>query len=144
MEHTESIGIDRPPDAVWQLVGDIHSWPRWLEDISDVEMQSDELGEGAEFTYKFRGRPAHVTVFPFEADRVIGITAPERGYDFAESITVEPQGEGTVVTFTMGFEPNTWWMKTVAIGVRPLKDRLMGRPLRKELAKLKAVAEGTQ
>jgi hypothetical protein len=53
-------------------------------------------------------------------------------------------GDQTEVAFTMGFEPTVWWMKVVAVVVVPIKDRLMGRPLRRELERLRAVAEGNR
>ena len=54
---------------------------------------------------------------------------------------LESLGDQTRVTFTMGFEPTVWWAKAGSALLTPLKDRMLGKPLRKELATLKSVVE---
>ncbi len=141
MQQTESVTIDRPPAEVWALVGDVRTWTKWLEDISDVQLVSGELATGAEFSYKFRGRDVHATVDRYEAGRVIGIASSEKSYDFAESIRVEPADGQTRVTFTMGFDPTVWWASALSILLVPFKGMMLGKPLRNELEALRTAVE---
>ncbi len=141
MEQTESILIDRASGDVWPLVGDVREWDQWLTGISDVELVSDELAPGAEFSYQYRNKPVRATVDRYEEGRLIGISTSEKTYDFAESITLDPRGGQTEVTFTMGFEPTVWWVSALSVLLIPVKGLMLGRPLRQELADLKRVAE---
>jgi len=141
MEQTESILIDRNANDVWPLVGDVRGWNQWLTGISDVELVSDELAPGAEFSYQFRNKPVRATVDHYEEGRLIGISTSEKTYDFAESITLDPRGDQTEVTFTVGFEPTVWWVSALSVLLIPIKGLMLGRPLRQELADLKRVAE---
>ena len=140
MQQTESITIDRPAAEVWPLIGSVDGWQHWLTGISNVELLSDEVGPGAEFSYKFRGRAVTATVDRYEEGRLIAIK--ESSYDFGESMELEPLGDETRVTFTMGFEPTVWWAKAGSALLTPFKDRMLGKPLREELATLKTVVEG--
>ncbi len=142
MQQTESITIDAPTADVWPLIGSIDGWQSWLTGISNVELLSDEIGPGAEFGYTFRGRAVTATVDRYEEGRIMAIASTESSYDFGESMELEPLGDQTWATFTMGFEPTTWWAKAGSALLTPLKDRMLGKPLRKELATLKGVVEG--
>jgi uncharacterized membrane protein len=141
LRHTESILVDAPAADVWKLVGSIEGWERWNSGISNVELLADELGPGAEFAYRYRGRAVRTTVDAYEDGRLLSIASDEGSYDFGESLLVEAEGDQTRVTFIMGFEPKAWWAKAASLLLVPFKDRALGRPLRKELAALKRVAE---
>jgi uncharacterized membrane protein len=142
VEQTESILIDRPAGDVWPLVGDVRGWNQWLTGISDVELVSDELAPGSEFSYQYRHKPVRATVDQYEEGRLIGISTSEKRYDFAESITLDPRGDQTEVTFTMGFEPTVWWASALSVLLIPVKGLMLGRPLRQELQDLKVAVEG--
>lgn len=142
MQQTESITIDRPSAEVWPLIGSPDGWQRWLSGISNVKLLSDEVGPGAEFAYKFRDREVRATVDRYEEGRLISISSEERSYDFGESMELEPLGDQTRVTFTMGFEPTVWWASAASALLTPFKDRMLGKPLRKELETLRTEVEG--
>jgi uncharacterized membrane protein len=145
LHQTETILVDAPAADVWKLVGSIEGWEHWNSGISNVELLADQLGPGAEFAYRYRDREVRTTVDAYEEGRLLSIASDEGSYDFGESLVVEPEGEQTRVTFTMGFEPTVWWAKAASVLLVPFKDRVLGKPLRKELATLKHVAEeGTQ
>ncbi len=141
MQHTETITINRPPQEVWSFVGDVRSWPKWLEDVTDVEVPSSEMTEGTQLSYKFRGRETHPTITAYEQGQMLGIAASEKGYEFAESIALHPDGDQTEVSFTMGFEPTVWWMKGLAAALAPFKSTVLGRSMRKEMRSLKTAVE---
>ena len=140
MEHSESILIARPPEAVWALVGSIDDWPAWAKDVSEVQLP-DGMAPGARVTYKYRGGDVSATITHYEHGLLVGIAAPRSGYDFWESIRLQPDGEGTRVSFTMGFDPTAWWTRLLVIPIRPLKRWVLGSPLRKELVALRTAAE---
>ena len=141
MQHTETTTIDRSAEEVWAFVGDVQSWPNWLDDVTDVEVPSGGLAEDTQISYKFRGRPTHPTITAYDEERELGISSSERGYEFAESITLQPGEDQTDVTFTMGFEPAVWWTKALAVLITPFRSTMLGRPLRKELRALKTAVE---
>lgn len=142
MQQSESIVVDAPVERVWPLIGSIEGWQDWNSGISNVELLADEIGPGAEFAYRYRGREVHTTVDAYEEGRLLSIASDEGSYDFGESLALEPEGDQTRVTFTMGFEPTVWWAKAASVLLVPFKDRVLGRPLRAELARLKDVVEG--
>lgn len=143
MEHTESITIDRPASEIWPLIGDPRRWTTWIKDVSDFELDTDELGEGSELVYKYRGRPARATVERYEEGKAIEIGAIEKSWNFEESITLTPQGDRTEVTFTMGFDPTAGWAKAMATLLSPFKGPLLAKPLKRELQALKSEVEGS-
>lgn len=141
MRHAESVIVDRPSSQVWALVGDARHWPTWAPDLSDVELLDDQVATGATFTYVWRNREVRATVDRFAPGRTFGITASQRGYELREWIDLEPLGATTRVTFTMEFDPTTWWTRTAAIVLAPLRVPMIGRPLRTELRALKSAVE---
>ena len=140
MDATESITIDRPASEIWPFVGHVSAWPQWIKGISDVET-TGPLTTGSELVYKFRGKPARAVVDEFEEGRSIGIGAEEKSWNFAETITLTPQGAQTEVTFAMSFDPTAGWAKAMSTLLSPFKGPLLTNPLKKELAELKRVVE---
>jgi hypothetical protein len=123
------------------FIGDIRWWPKWIEDITDVEVPSGEMAEGTRLSYKFRGRPAYPTITAYEQGSTIGISSSEDRYEFAEAITLHADGDQTAIDFTMEIEPKVWWMKALAAVVGPFKGTLMGRSMRREMEMLKSAVE---
>jgi len=140
MEHADSIVIARPPEAVWALVGGIDGWPLWLRDVSDVHLPGG-MTRGASFTYKYRGNDVEGTIAQYERGRLVGISQQQPGYDFWESIRLDPDGQHTRVVFTIGFSPRRWWLRVVAIFIRPFRRWVLGSSIRRELAVLKKAVE---
>jgi uncharacterized membrane protein len=137
VEHTESITIDRPANEVWDVVGDVRHWPDWSADLSDFEIEADELATGVEMTYKYRGRPARAAVTAYDEGRRIAIGATEKSWIFDESITVTPDGSQSEVEFSIGFEPTAGWAKAAAMVLSPFKGPLLANPVKRELQALK-------
>lgn len=141
MQHTETITIDRPAEEVWDYIGDVDSWPKWIDDMTDVEVPEGGMAIGSQVTYKYRGTPTHPTIAAYEAGRTIGIQSSEDRYEFAETITLSPKGEQTEVSFTMGFQPTVWWMKLMAVALAPFRSTVLGRGMRKSMQSLKKAVE---
>lgn len=142
MEHAETIVIERPAEQVWRLAGDPRAWPVWAPDIRDVEVSPDgALARGSTVRLRTRGRESQAIVTEYVAGQTFGFHAPERRYDFWESISLAPLGSGTQVTARMGFGPKGLVLSTLALLAWPAKRWLLGPPLRKDLAALRAAVE---
>ena len=142
MQHSETTVIDRPSSVVWELVGDPHGWPAWADGIQDVTV-SDEgpLGVGSEFSYTYRGKQVAARVAHLVDGSAFGFATSQGWYEFSESIALEARDGRTAATFTMGFEPTTWWGRALATIITPLRSVVLGRSLRQGLRSLKEAAE---
>jgi uncharacterized membrane protein len=48
MRFEQSIDIDAQQERVWEVVGDLESWPRWIETVEVVELLTPApMGEGS-------------------------------------------------------------------------------------------------
>ena len=139
MQHSETMVISRTEAEVWALVGNPQSWETWIPGVTDVRIEgggAPSVGIGV--SYIWRGKRQDATIAVFEAQRAIGVASSEKNYEFSETIVVRETLGGTSVTVTMGFEPTVWWATFLAIFMLPIKGRLLGRPLRRELEALRA------
>ena len=73
--------------------------------------------------------------------QLVGIAQRHPTYDFWESIHLEPEQEQTRVIFTIGFAPPKWWIRPVAVAIRPFKRWVLGSSIRKELVALRTTLE---
>lgn len=142
MQHSETIFIQRPVADVWALVGSPSTWPDWLPGVQDANVEGGTPAVGARMTFSFRGNPQDTRMSVYEPERALGFTSSQSRYDFAESFTLEPQGDATTVTMTMSFQPTTWWMKAFSVLLVPIKGFALGSSLKKELRALKERLEG--
>ena len=62
---TDIITIDAPPDRVWEVAGDLKSYPIWAHDIKDVSIRATDV-DGRPLEVEFRasalGRSTHYTL----------------------------------------------------------------------------------
>ena len=139
MQHTDSVVIDHPVGAVWALVGDVTSWSEWIPDVSGLSpLAEGGTNVGAVLEYEFRGRAVRAEITGLEPERLFAIHIPDKGYDFDEVITLEPEGEGTRVSMTWRFEPTALWVRAVMVLIVPVKGIMRGRGTAK--AKLAALS----
>ena len=140
MQHTDSVVIDHPVGAVWALVGDVTSWSEWIPDVSGLSpLAEGGTNVGAVLEYEFRGRAVRAEITGLESERLFAIHSPDKGYDFDEVITLEPEGEGTRVSVTWRFEPTALWVRAVMVLIVPFKGIMRGRGTAKtKLAALSA------
>ena len=139
MQHSETMVISRTEAEVWALVGDPQSWETWIPGVTDVRIEGDGAPSvGIGLSYSWRGKRQDAMIAVFETPRAIGVASSEKNYEFSETIVVRETLGGTSVTVTMGFEPTVWWATFLAIFMLPIKGRLLGRPLRRELEALRA------
>lgn len=138
--YAQSIVINRPVKDVWPLTGNPQGWLAWSR-IGDPEVEGGVVKQGAHISYRFGGRRNDVIVESYEEERVYGIFAENPNYDFREWIELTPQGDSTLVTFTMDFKTKGLVYGTLGTLVTPIKRWVLGRPLRKELQALKTAVE---
>jgi uncharacterized protein YndB with AHSA1/START domain len=143
-----SISIDAPPEKVFTLIDDLHSWPRWApQDREDSSMSrtysgpasgkgavSDWTGSGS----TGRGRMLITDSLPstrisIQVDWVKPFAARN-----VNDFVLEGSGTSTKVTWTMN-GPNLYVMKIMSLFVN--MDRMMGKHFEAGLANLKQVAE---
>ena len=142
MQHSESITLYHPMAEVWAVVGDPQSWGKWIEGITDVQVEGGgALAVGKGLSYKWRGKTQNTTVIELKAGRMIRIGSAEKNYDFIETIVLAEVGVSTKVTMTVGFNPTVWWASVMAVFMLPFKGLLLGRPFRKQLRALSRVLE---
>ena len=138
MEHSASIVIDRPASVVWDLAGHPQAWQEWNDELADVRVDGDgALQRGSVVHYRWRGREVTADVTDYEEGRRLAIHSSQGSYEFRESFQLEPAGDRTTVTKTMGFTPTAWWARALAVLLIPLKPLVLGRPLKRELRTLR-------
>lgn len=138
MDYTATIEVDSPSEAVWALVGQPSSWTEWNDELADVRVEGDgALQQGSVVHYRWRGREVTVDVTDYEEGRRLAIHSSQGSYEFREGFLLQPAGDRTTVTKTMGFTPTAWWARALAFGLVPLKSLVLGRPLKRELRTLR-------
>ena len=124
----KTITIDRPPDAVWEVVGDFGAISRWLPAIA-----ASSFGDGVrECTMEGGGLLREEIVSRDDTERryEYRITEAPMSLDHHHaSMSVEPDGAGSLVTWITEIEPDE-----LAAGMEPVFEE--------GVAALKAHLEG--
>jgi uncharacterized protein YndB with AHSA1/START domain len=98
----QSIDVDAPPAAVWELVRDVTRMPEWSPQVASTRLRSgfDDVAVGAEFTNLNRqGEMEWVThgeVVRFEPERELAFRIQENWVIW--SFRLEPTDGGTRLT----------------------------------------------
>lgn len=99
------IHIDRNPDRVWEVVGDVGGISRWLPGI---EVSSYENGERTCEIGGGRGRLVEKILLRDDAARRYEYTITEGGAGYSShhaSMSVTPEGDGSRFVWEMRLEP---------------------------------------
>ena len=132
-----SVEIDRPADEVFAFVADFANNPRWQGGMDSCRWTSDTRGVGATYAQvaHFLGKTieTHFEVTAVEPGRSISIESTVSTFPIQVTRSVEALGPGrSRVTAHVRGQP-TGWMKLFA--------PLVGRAVRKDYARLKAILE---
>ncbi len=100
-------------DAVFVVIADHETWPEWFDGVEEVRVTGAAEGVGGQRQVVVRG----LGVF----DEEFLAWEPGRRFGFAvthmtrpvfrtlnELVTLEPDGDATVVTYTQGYAPAPW------------------------------------
>jgi uncharacterized protein YndB with AHSA1/START domain len=131
--------ISASPDAVWARIAAHETWPEWFTDLSKVEVTTAASGIGGGREVSMPGihvrevftawdPPNHFAFALVEGPRILAA--------MAESITIEPDGDGCTITYAQGIEP----AKGFGAVCKVMARRMNGQQ-RKALDRLAALVE---
>ncbi len=140
--------ISAPPPAVFAHVNDLHKWEAWnpwakLDPAMKQTYGGAAAGTGAIYTWAGNrevgeGRMTLTESRPSELIRIkLEFLKPFRATNTAE-FTFKPDGDRTVVTWTMTGEKN---FIAKAVGLVMNMDRMVGGQFETGLARMKSVVE---
>jgi uncharacterized protein YndB with AHSA1/START domain len=143
-----SITINAGPEKIFPLISDFHNWPRWApQDREDPTIKrtysGSSSGEGAVCDWSGSGNTGtgHMSITksvpPTNVSVMVDWVKPFQAHNLNE-FTLEPQGESTIVTWTMQ-GTNVFMMKLMSVFTNA--DRFMGKHFETGLANLKTAAE---
>src|SRR5262249_2693440 len=143
-----SATISAPPAAVFARVNDFHNWDDWspwakLDPACKVTFDGAQAGTGAVFAWSGNnevgeGRMTITESRPNELVRIkLDFIKPFESTATSE-FAFKPEGEQTVVTWTM-YGENNYLAKAFCLFMN--MDRMLGAEFDKGLARMKAVTE---
>lgn len=142
MRITKDILVERPPPAVWAVLIDLESHPRWRPALREFRQVTDgPLAVGARIreVLVWRGREIVLDdeVTALEPGRLLGIRGGWKAADFELEFRLAPEGTNTSATFDWTLEPRSSLMRIAA----PFLRGTMQRSTAEELQGLKREAE---
>lgn len=148
---SRSTSIAAPPDQLFPLIDDFHSWARWSPwEKRDPNMQRTHSGSpaGPGAIYEWSGNSdvgqgrmeVTNTVKPSQVTIKLDFLKPFEAHNTAE-FTLTPEGAGTKVTWTMSGPAN---FMSKLMGIFMNMDKMIGRDFEEGLANLKRVGETAQ
>ena len=147
-QYVRSTTINAPPSAVFAEVNDFHRWDDWspwakLDPNSKTEFSGPTAGEGAGFRWSGNsevgeGSMKIVESRPYERIAIeLQFLRPMKATN--ESVfTFEPQGSGTLVTWSMTGRNG---LMGKAFGLIVNCDKMLGTQFEKGLASMKSLVE---
>jgi Polyketide cyclase / dehydrase and lipid transport len=139
--------VTAPPERIAPHIQDFHAWEKWspyekLDPQMKKTFSGAERGVGASYAWEGNskagaGSMTITTATPQRTSIALRFTKPMRSENTAE-FTLEPDGTGTRVTWTMT-GPKNLMMKVM--GVFMNMDKMIGRAFEEGLGKLKELVE---
>ncbi len=101
---TGQLEVDLPPAAVFELLADMAELDRWNPNVrSSQRVSGDRFGRGSRYESTIvRGlmrMTAHSELVVVEPNRKVQYEGSIGGFWSVDSLTVEPRGDGTRITF---------------------------------------------
>jgi hypothetical protein len=143
-----SISVKAPPEKVFALINDFHSWGLWSPfEKLDPSMKKtySGAGNGTGAVYEWEGNSKSgagrmeilQTTVPSKVTVKLDFIKPFEGHNTAE-FTMEPQGNSTNVTWAMyGASPYIAKVMTLFFSM----DKVVGKDFETGLSNIKALAE---
>lgn len=129
---TARIAIARPPQAVWDVIGDYAKTPEWLPKVKAATQSPGPFGKGTKVSVTRGPMTINFTVEESEAPKRVAMSIVQGKVTGATTFSLSPQGDGTLADHTLELNFK---------GLMKLFSPFMGRGLRKDLAALKARVE---
>jgi hypothetical protein len=144
-----SATIAAPPERIAPHIQDFHAWERWspyekLDPQMKKTFSGADRGVGASYAWEGHSKAGAGTMTitgatPQKITLALQFTKPMRSENTAE-FTLEPDGSGTRVTWTM-IGPKNLLMKVMGVFVN--MDKMIGQAFEEGLGKLKELVEKT-
>ena len=155
MEFVRQRRINAPPERIWPLVEDITQWPRWFTEAKRAEVTSGSgVGRQQRMYGEARGKATEIdsVVTAYEppkllrwhhrAERVDGRPGSVVfAKDATAEVTIEPDGNGSLVTYRLTARPGTL-LNTFML--RVMAPRPIGRSFETSLERLGELAEASR
>ena len=142
-----STTVAAPPERIAPHIQDFHAWEKWspyekLDPHMKKKFSGAERGAGASYAWEGNSKAGAGTMTitaatPQKTSIALHFTKPMRSENTAE-FTLEPDGAGTRVTWTM-VGPKNVLMKVM--GVFMNMDKMIGQAFEEGLGKLKELVE---
>jgi carbon monoxide dehydrogenase subunit G len=108
MKLQRSVETTAPPAAVFAYLSDFTNTNEWDPGTVNTERVSGDGGVGTKYhnTSKFMGRETELTyeVVEHQPDQLFALRGENKSVIANDSMQIEPQGAGSRVTYTAGFE----------------------------------------
>lgn len=142
-EATQTIGIDAPPQACFDVLTDYASMPQWQSRVVEARVLStDDGGRGREVEYAIDVKLRTVRyrlAQTYEEPSYIGSEYLGGDFrDFAGDYRFAPEGNGTLVTFHLRIDPGLRVPGPIA---RMLNEAVMGRALQDLKRRVEALSQ---
>jgi uncharacterized protein YndB with AHSA1/START domain len=92
----DEIEIAASPEAVWDVLTDLESWPRWNSDVKSMSVEG-ALAKGTVFRWRAGPGTITSTIQDAQPPTVIAWTGTTFGIKARHIYRLEPRGEGTLV-----------------------------------------------
>ena len=97
------IDVAASPEAVWDVLTDLESWPRWNPDVKSLSLEGG-LAKGSVFRWRAGPGTITSTIQQVEPPRVIAWTGTTLGIKATHVYRLEPRGEATLVHTEESYE----------------------------------------
>jgi uncharacterized protein YndB with AHSA1/START domain len=144
------VTIAAPPERIAPYIQDLHAWEKWspyekLDSHMKKTYSGAERGVGARYAWEGNskagaGSMTIAAATPHKISIELHFTKPMRSENTAE-FTLEPDGAGTRVTWTM-IGPKNLLMKVMGVFVN--MDKMIGQAFEEGLGNLKELVEKAQ
>lgn|GEM_PF-410878 len=147
MKATAHAVIDRPIEAVWDIVATVENMEQWVGGVSDVRPPADGLDVGAHFSsnYTYRGETFDVDyeVTAVDPPHRLDVRSTEGPFPFSGSIRLVEVRAGTAVSNTIDAGSDSVATSVIFAVFGPLIRRMMRRQLEAELGHLAEAVDET-
>lgn len=145
MRVTRTLHVAAPPGAVWTILDDAEKIKLWIPEVVET-VHPDGLDRsnavGTRFVQRIRegGRVKSYDgeVIAYEPERVLGVRLGDGSFSVDTTYRLSAEGKGTRLAFAAEAELKSWIARLMA----PVGRLLLGSLVRKQLERLKALAEG--